>query len=483
MKPEEYLTKDATALAEMIKSKQITSREAVEAAISMIEVNNSHLNAVTHLRSEKALAEAEEADLSAPFGGVPVLLKDMSQNVEGSPATAGSRILANTYASRNSYFVDRLKKAGFIILGHTNAPEFGLKNITEPVLHGPSRNPINPNHSPGGSSGGAAAAVASGMVPVAGASDGGGSIRIPASFSGLIGLKPTRGRISVGPGSGRQWQGAAIDFFLTKSLRDTAQLLESMQIYQKEAAFHTPLYRDGYLDAMNKHQRFKIAYSTVSPVGTPVSREAVQAVMNTVIKLEGMGYTCVEATPEINGTELIKQYYLMNSGEMASLIYNLEVSLGRKLTFEDMEIETWALYQAGLKCSAGEFSRSLAAWDGASAAMHEFHEKYDLYLTPSAAHTAPEIGQLRYNGKMKSALENIGSISQKDQQDLIYQMFEPSLTLTPYTQLANLTGQPAISLPLHIAENGLPIGIQLIAPKGNEHWLLDISHVLMNRQH
>ncbi|MFB1080991.1 amidase [Jeotgalibacillus sp. JSM ZJ347] len=480
MNKKEYAKLDATEMAALIKSNKVTSKEMVETAFAIIDSENPRVNAVTHLRYEEAMAEAEKADLSAPFGGVPILLKDMSQNVKGSPATAGARLLKENRAIRNSHFVDQLIQAGFIVLGHTNAPEFGLKNITEPKLHGPSRNPLSPSHSPGGSSGGAAAAVGSGMVPVAGASDGGGSIRIPSSFSGLIGLKPTRGRMPVGPGAGRQWQGAAIDFFLTKSVRDTAGLLDCMQVYQKEAAFHTPLYPSKYTNAVTLKHNYKIAYSIHSPVGTPVSKEAEKAVLKTVNMLKEAGFHCEEAAPPINGKELMQQYYMMNCGEMAGLVHNLEQVLNRKLKIDDVEIESWALYQAGLKCSAGDFSRSLAAWDQAAALMNEFHQQYDLFVTPAAAHTAPLIGQLEHSESMMKALSEIHSLPAQEQQELIYQMFEPSLTLTPYTQLANLTGQPAVSLPLYTAESGLPLGVQVMAPKGNEHWLLNISHILMN---
>ncbi|TFE03379.1 amidase [Jeotgalibacillus sp. R-1-5s-1] len=480
MKPEEFKNFDATGLAALVKGNQVSPRELTETAYEVILKENPLVNAVTHLRLEEARIEAENADVTAPFGGVPILLKDMSQYVKGSPATAGSKLLAQNKAAHTSHFVRRLKNAGFIILGHTNAPEFGLKNITEPVLHGASKNPLNHQYSPGGSSGGAAAALASGMVPVAGASDGGGSIRIPASFTGLIGLKPSRGRVPVGPGTGRQWQGAAIDFFLTKSIRDTAQLLDSMQVFQKEAAFHIPLYEAGYLNTRNVNRKYRVAFSTDSPVGTPVSEEARIAVYKAVKLLEEAGFDCKEAVPAIDGKQLIEQYYLMNSGEMASLIHNLEQALGRILTHEDMEIESWALSQAGLKLSAGEFSRSLAAWDQASAVMHQFHETYDLYITPAAAHIAPKLGELNHSENMTERLKQISSLPSAAQQHLIYEMFEPSLTYTPYTQLANLTGQPAISLPIHQASNGMPIGVQIIAPKGNEHWLIQTGHLLMN---
>lgn len=218
-----YTAYDAIGLAELIRSRQVSPAEMLEAAFARLEEVNPQLNAVIRTYETRARQEAQAVQPGEqPFAGVPLLLKDISQALEGEILTSGSRLFSEHRAKRSSNFVTRLQQAGFIVIGHTNTPEFGLKNITEPRLHGPTRNPWNVNHSPGGSSGGAAAAVASGIVPLAGASDGGGSIRIPASFSGLFGLKPTRGRTPVGPGVGRQWQGASIDFALSRSVRDSA---------------------------------------------------------------------------------------------------------------------------------------------------------------------------------------------------------------------------------------------------------------------
>ena len=276
---------DGLFYAEQIRNKSVTPKELVEQAFQLIEKENPQLNAVIHMRKEKALKEAEERDFNGkPYGGVPILVKGLGQSLAGEPSTSGSHLLKNSVATQTSHFTQALMDAGFIVIGQTNVPEFGFKNITEPELYGPSRNPWNLDYSPGGSSGGAAASVASGMVPVAGASDGGGSIRIPASFTGLVGLKPTRGRTPVGPGSGRNWQGASISFALTKSIRDTAAMMDVLQTVQPAAAFQTPLFTDGYSNALEKPTpTFRIAYSLESPVLSEVSEDAKQAVLKTVV--------------------------------------------------------------------------------------------------------------------------------------------------------------------------------------------------------
>src|SRR5699024_10573521 len=207
---------------------------------------NDDLNAVTFTRRDKVLEEATAQNTDGPFQGVPIFLKDRSQTIAGDCNTGGARLFAHATARTTSNFVHKLHEAGCLTLGYSTTPEFEIKNITESKLHGPTRNPWNTDHSPGGSSGGAATLVASGVVPIAGASDGGGSIRIPASFCGLVGLKPTRGRTPIGPGHGRQWHGAANEFVLTRSVRDSATMLSALQVVQQEAAFQTPLFPGRY---------------------------------------------------------------------------------------------------------------------------------------------------------------------------------------------------------------------------------------------
>lgn len=478
MNANEYIALDGTEMANLVKTKTVATEELIEASFLQLEKVNPSLNAVIHTRKEQALEEAAATDANAAFAGVPIFLKDQSQPIEGEPSTGGARLFRHAKAQATSNFVRALHRAGFISSGHTATPEFALKNITESKLYGPTRNPWNHRHSPGGSSGGAAALVASGVVPIAGASDGGGSIRIPASFTGLVGLKPTRGRMPVGPGAGRQWHGAAIDFVLSRTVRDSAKVLTEMQTVQQEAAFQTPLFPGRFEEQMKKpfQKRLHVAISTSSPVGTPVSEEAKKAVLNVASWLEEQGHHVEEAEPEIDGVELMRNYYLMNSGEIASLVNQLETTLGKRILSEDVEVETWLLHIAGQNVSAAEFSASLLNWDALAARMAHFHKKYDLYLTPATAYAAPEIGELTHDEEKENQLRaEIERRDPKQQQELIYEMFLPSLSYTPFTQLANLTGQPALSMPVHLTKEKLPLGVQAIAPKGEEHILLKLA--------
>ena len=474
-----YTKLDATDIAELIKKKEVTPREILKLSFAQMEKVNPDLNAVVHHRMDKVLEEAENFSNNGPFAGVPILLKNISQSLKGEPITSGSSLFESAIANRNSYFVDKILKTGFLVTGHTNTPEFGLKNITEPRIYGPSRNPWNTDYSPGGSSGGAAAAIASGIVPLAGASDGGGSIRIPASFTSLVGLKPTRGRTAVGPGAGRQWQGASIDFVLSKTVRDSAAMLDALQVIQQSAAFHTPLLSGSSLDILGKPftKPLKVAFSTASPVGTPVSDDAKQAVSKIVKWLESEGYVVEERDNGVDGVQLMRNYYLMNSGEISGLVEQVEQAIGRPVSEKDLEIESWLLNEAGKSVTAAQYSASLASWDNAAAQMADLHEEYDLYITPTNANTAPKIGELTHTAENEENLRERmkKAVTSAEKQEIIYEMFLPSLTYTPFTQLANLTGQPAISVPVHLSAAGLPLGVQFMAAKGQERLLLQLA--------
>lgn len=480
MNKDTYIQLDGVGIAELIAKKEVTPKEVLDASFEQLEKANPVLNAITYMRKEKAYREIEKG-VSGVLAGVPTALKDISQTIQGEPSTAGARLMKDVRAQQTSHFTAKFLQSGMISIGNSATPEFALKNITESKLHGPTRNAWNTNHAPGGSSGGAAALVAAGVVPIAGASDGGGSIRIPASFSGLVGLKPTRGRTPVGPGAGRNWQGAAIDFVLTKSVRDSARMLDQLQIVQQQAAFQTPLYLGNYEETAKTpfHQPLKIGFTTASPVGTPVSEDAKQAVLKVVNWLEEQGHHVEEVDNGVDGKQLMRNYFLMNSGEMATLMAHIETAMGRKVTEKDVEVETWLLNVAGQQVSAAAFSSSIASWDTAAEQMANFHQTYDFYVTPSAAFGAPKIGELTHSEeKAKQLIEQIQALNPTEQQELIYDMFLPSLTYTPFTQLANLTGQPAISVPVHMTKEHLPIGVQFIAAKGADERLLQVAHQL-----
>jgi amidase len=476
----QYQAYDATGLAALVNQKQVSPEELLAVSMKRIEAVNPVVNAVVRTRETEASKERHHLHSSSPFYGVPFLAKNISQAIKGEVLSSGSGLLKNNKQQHDSHYITKVRQAGFQLLGHTNTPEFGLKNITEPAYYGPTRHPMNLKHSPGGSSGGAASAILSGMVPLAGASDGGGSIRIPAGFTGLVGLKPTRGRTPVGPGTGRQWQGASIDFVLTKTVRDTAKMLDQLQVYQPEAAFNVPLYDGDYTDACHQPilEPLKIAYSVHSPVGTPVSEKAKEAVRKTAALLSEWGHDVEEQAPPINGVDLMQHYYVMNAGEMNKVIIQLEQGLQTQISQRDIDPFTYALHETGKLITAADYSQSLDGWDEASRKMHDFHDTYDLYLTPTNADQAPEIGALAPSESMVQQIKNIATLTKDKRLSLVYEMFLPSLTYTPFTQLANLTGQPAVSLPLGMSDDQLPLGCQFMAPKGREDMLLRLSFQL-----
>ena len=467
---------DATAQADMIRRGEASAKELVLETIERIEQLNPSINAVTSKRYDKALHEAETRDfVGKPFGGVPILLKDLGQEQADEPSSSGSILFKDYVASHSDNYVKALEELGFIVLGRTNTPEFGFKNISDSQLNGVVNLPDDVTRNAGGSSGGAAAAIASGMVTVASASDGGGSIRIPASFNGLIGLKTSRGRIPVGPSSFRGWQGASVQFPLTKSVRDTRHILYHLQTCQMESPFIMPTLS---YDSLYKpvKRSYRIAVSSESPLNTPVTEHAKQALAKAVDFLQAAGHDIIylEQLP-LDGDEALDVYYMMNSVETAAMFDEIESSLGRSMTKDDMELMTWAIYQSGQTIPAKVFSNTLKAWDRMSKTMHDFHQTYDILLTPTVADVAPKHGAFTPDGILQERLANIEALSMMEQQALIREMFVPAATCTPYTQQPNLTGQPAISLPIYRTGEGLSLGVQLIVAKGREDILIDVA--------
>ncbi|MGX7031014.1 amidase [Vagococcus zengguangii] len=464
--------KDATYWINQLKNKEISHQELIHSISNKVKKLNPELNAVITFSSSDALCEIEQREgvLQTPFAGLPVPLKILGQSKKGWLDTSGSRLFNDYRASDSNYFVGKMEQVGLLALGQTNSPEFGFKNITDPFIHGVTRNPWNVAHSPGGSSGGAAAAVASGMFPLAMASDGGGSIRIPASFCGLIGLKPTRGLMPVGPSGWRGWQGASISFGLTLSVRDTQLLFDSLR------GIHTAApYQPVNLFMDQTKRPLKIAYCLDSPVNSIVSTDAKIALQKTLKQLEKMGHQLVSVNYPVDGIRLIRSYYAMNGGETAAMFKQIEKNFNRSMTIEDMELMTWGIYQYGNKIDAADYIEALQSWDEAAFQMEELFDDYDLFLSPTTATTAPKVDAPLVSEAIQERLRLSERLNQTQAAQLIEEMFADSLALTPYTQLANLTGQPAISLPVHIGENGLPIGVQLMAKRGNDQLLLDIA--------
>lgn len=467
---------DATAMAMAVQTGEISPLELVSQAIHKAKELNPILNAITSERFEAALEEAKQRDFSGkPFAGVPIFLKDLGQELKGDLSTSGSKLFKNHHATKTDLFVKRLEDLGFIILGRSNTPEFGFKNISDSQLHGPVSLPHDKTRNAGGSSGGAAALVSSGISALAPASDGGGSIRIPASFNGLIGLKPSRGRIPVGPGSYRGWQGASVHFALTKSVRDTRCLLYHLQMEQMESPFPLVKLAKEKIEEPLKRP-LKIAFYQRLIDGRPVSADTSEALRQAVACLTEQGHHLVELQEfPVNMPEVIRHYYMMNSVETAAMFAGIETAFRRPMTKDDMETVTWAIYQSGKDIPAWRYSQVLQKWDAYSATMATFHESYDLLLTFTTNTPAPKHGELVPDSQLMARLAQAEIFSSEEQFNLVETMFTKSLTINPYTALPNLTGQPAISLPTYETKEGLPIGIQFIAAKGREDLLLGIA--------
>jgi len=478
-----YKNYDGLGLAELIKMKEIQPKEVISEAIKTIEMHNPKLNAVINKFYEKSEAIAENANFNGPFAGVPMLVKDIAQEIEGERITLGSKAYQHYRAKADSNYIKNVRKTGAIFLGQTNIPEFALMGVTEPSIYGPSRNPWNIQYTPGGSSGGSAAAVASGMVPIAGANDGGGSIRIPGAYCGLFGMKPTRGRTPVGPFYGRYWQGASVDLILSRSVRDSAAMLDSISEYEKGAAFHVLPFDGSYLDQVKigVNNKLNIAFTVQSPLGTEVHPECIEAVLKTSKYLESLGHNVVEKEAPTNGENLAHSYLTMYFGEVAALLASLDNILGRPVKMSDVELTTWIIGLVGKATSAEEFVLSIREWDIAALEMETFHETYDLYLTPTTAMPPARIGELEPSSSEKLAMLAAGKMGAGGvlkKMGIVEQVAKNNLKRTPFTQLANLTGQPAMTVPLHLSQDGMPVGVQFMAARGREDLLYALAGLL-----
>ncbi len=482
----EYGRYDGLGLAALVRKKEVSAAEICEEAITRIERVNPALNAVITPMYDLARRAVQATLPDGPFCGVPFLLKDLLGDFAGVPQTMGSRACINYIPARDSELVKRYKKAGLVILGKTNTPEFGLVGYTEPELHGPTRNPWNPDHTPGGSSGGSAAAVASGMVPLASANDGGGSIRIPASCCGLFGLKLTRGRTPSGPEPGKTWHGAIAEHVVSRSVRDSAAILDATQGPDVGAPFIIQPPQQPYMqEIVQDPGRLRIAYDTQSPIDTEVHAECIRAVEHTVRLLESLGHDVEEARPDIDGQALAKSFLTMYFGEMAALVDDLESILGRKVKQSDVEPLTWTLSLMGRTYSAGHFVKAMREWELAARVMGRFHETYDIYLTPTLAYPPVKIGELKPKPAeliLLKVINTLGLGGLLKASGVTDKLAVENLSKTPFTQLANFTGQPAMSLPLHWTPDNLPCGVQFVGRYGDEATLLRLAAQLEKAQ-
>jgi amidase len=458
---------DATAQAELVANGEVSPRELAESAIQSIEALNGDLNAVIHPLFEEALA-TEPAD--GPFRGVPFVVKDLMCAVANTPQHEGMRFLKEQgfRADSDSWLASRFRAAGFVFVGKTNTPELGILPTTEPEAYGPTRNPWDRNRSVGGSSGGSGAAVAAGMVPVGHANDGGGSIRIPASCNGLVGLKATRARVSLAP-LGDFIAGLGTELVVSRSVRDTAAVLD----FVSEGAppgepYYAPPRERPYVEELGADPgKLRIGLTTTQPgTGEPSHPDCVAAVEGAARLLESLGHSVeVAHPPALDDEAYVPQFLIRWTAGVAAGLDFWGMRTGRQVTEDDVEPLTWALAQQGWQNSAAQFVSALGYAQIMARAVMAWWQDYDLLLTPTMGMPPAEIGTIGH-GREDEPLA-------------------PILRAVPYAAFTagfNATGQPAISLPLHWSDEGLPIGVQLVADMGREDLLLRLASQLEETQ-
>lgn len=470
--------KDATYWVEQIREGKITAAELLKTAEKKIENINPKYNALVAHDIQKAFEDLKKTQ-TGYFAGLPFPLKMLGQDHKGLPSTSSSKLFKDSLARSDDNFVKALFESGLTPFGQTNSPEFGFKNISDPALYGVTRNVWNSAYSPGGSSGGAASAVAAGIFPIAGASDGGGSIRIPASFSGLIGLKATRGLMPQGPANYRGWQGAATTGALTVSVRDAGHFLAEMQRRQEADPYQAQLLDKAALHHLTEPDHpLKIAYSLEAPIsGIEISKTSKAALKKAVDFLKAQGHHVTEVSFPLDARTLVQTYYQMNAAETFAMLKPWEEAHGRKISNEDVETLTYALLEAGRNANAASYIQALNLWDTACATFDEkVFKDFDLFLTPTTAKTAPKIEEELISPAVLEKMKEIHHYTFAEQINIIEQAFESSLAYTPYNFISNLTGQPALSLPVYLeTETNLPQGIQLWGRKNSELLLLRLA--------
>ncbi len=445
---------DAMAQAELVRRKEVKPIELVEAAIARIERVNPKLNAVVTPMYDLARAAACGPLPEGSFTGVPFLLKDLTAAYGGARLTSGSRFLRDYVAPADSELVARHKRAGLIVLGKTNTPEFGLVPTTEPALFGPTRNPWDTTRTPGGSSGGSAAAVASGMVPAAHGNDGGGSIRIPASCCGLFGLKPTRGRnpLEVDP------TGLSVEHALTRSVRDSAALLDATRGAEPGDPFDAPPPARPYIQEVGADPgKLRIAFSAATITGTPVAADCVAALHDAAKLCADLGHEVEEAAPAVNGALLTHAFNVIWAVGAALQVDAAALFAGRPATEDQFETLTWGLAQRGRTHDGPALLLALSVFQIIARGLAGFFQTYDIVLTPTLGEPPVPLGTF---------------VSPPD--DPLHG-YDRAAEFVPYTPVYNVGGQPAMSVPLYWNAQGLPIGAHFVARFGDEATLFRLA--------
>ena len=457
-KSDELAFMDGTAQAELVRRKEVKPIELVDAAIERIERLNPTLNAVVTPMYEEARAAATAKLPEGPFTGVPFLLKDLIAEYAGVRMTEGSAFLRNHISDHDTELVTRLKRAGLIIVGKTNTPEFGILPTTEPHLFGPTHNPWDTSRTTGGSSGGSAAAVAAGMVPMAHGNDGGGSIRIPASCCGLFGLKPTRGRNPLGPNYGDMYIGLVVEHAVTRSVRDSAALLDATSGPDVGAPYWAPPPARPFLQEVGAEPgRLRIAVTTKAVTGVDVHDDCVGAVHDVAKLCADLGHEVIEVTPELPGDLITERFINLWSAGCAWTIDDCARQTGKTPTPDQFEPLTWALYEMGQQISAPAGLLALQDLQKVSRDIARFFLDYDVWLTPTIGETPVPLGT--FDSPPDNPLQGLLRSAQ----------------YVPFTPICNITGQPAMSVPLFWNSDGLPVGTHFIGRFGDEATLFRLA--------
>ena len=453
---------DATGQADLVRRKEISAAELVDEAIARIEKLNPHLNAVIHELFDRARVEASEEPgplPDGPFRGVPFLLKDLGAELAGTPFNEGLEFSGDYRSSVTQELTRRYMRAGFVICGKTNTPELGILPTTEPRRFGAARNPWNTEHSTGGSSGGSAAAVASGMVPAAHANDGGGSIRIPASCCGLVGLKPTRARNSLAPNYGDLMGGLVCEHVVTRSVRDSAAILDATAGPVPGDPYWAPPPRGPSFAAAAAAapSPLRIAVMTDSPSGSDVHPDCIEATRAAAALCESLGHRVDEASLDVDGDAFVANFINQWAASNAWAIADWEVRLGRPVTEPELEPLSWALIGLGRSLDAGQYLVAVQNLQKISRQIADAFEGFDVLLTPTLGEPPAPLGT--FDSPPGEPLAGLFRAA----------------AYVPFTPPFNVTGQPGISLPLHWNEAGLPIGVQFVGRFGDEETLLSLA--------
>jgi amidase len=461
----DYERYDGLGLAELVRRKEVLPEELLEAALARIDARNPAINAVVTRLDDQARAAIAAGLPAGPFTGVPYLLKDLGALYTGAVTSYGGRLFAGNVADHDSEITTRLKRAGLVIAGKSNTPEMGLSPSTEPRLFGPTRNPWKLGHSAGGSSGGAAAAVAAGMVPMAHATDGGGSIRIPASCCGLFGLKPTRARNPMGPDAGEGWGGASVGHAVTWSVRDSAALLDATSGPDVGDPYWAPPPSGPFLAEVGREPgSLRIALTTTPWYDAPVHPECAAAARGAARLCESLGHRVEEARPEIDTAAWRQATRVIVA---ANVTFNLEaraVALGRPLAPEDVERMTWGRVVDARQMSATDYARSMWTVHRVGRSVARFFQRYDVILSPTMCQPPHPLGVLDMSttnddAYLAAVFASIG-----------------------FTSLFNSSGNPAMTVPLATSTDGLPLGVQFAGRFGDEATLLRLGAQLERAQ-